>query len=115
MTGGWIEPDEPDERDERRVRPEVVRRARGRPCARQYQWCSRPESSRLHRRERRSFSSVTSGASDEANDGFGSAVAVGDFNGDGYDDLIAAGRAEDYGAVNNGVGLGVLRWSRRAW
>lgn len=37
----------------------------------------------------------------ELGDGFGAALATGDFNGDGRDDLAIGVRAEDYGAIAN--------------
>ena len=37
----------------------------------------------------------------EAGDEFGSALAVGDFNGDGYDDLAVGAKAEDIGTVRD--------------
>ncbi len=45
----------------------------------------------------------------ENGDEFGSSVAVGDFNGDGYDDLATGARAEDVGAAL-GAGAVVISW-----
>lgn len=43
------------------------------------------------------------GAGIRAYDLFGSTVAAGDFNGDGYDDLAAGAPGEDYGALDAGA------------
>ncbi|NTX09847.1 FG-GAP repeat protein [Myxococcus sp. CA056] len=64
----------------------------------------------------------------EAFDGFGAVLAVGDFNGDGYDDLAVGVPAEDYGssALDSGLvtvlfgsisgltGTGAQSWSQAA-
>ncbi|MFJ6298037.1 esterase [Streptomyces griseoviridis] len=48
----------------------------------------------------------------EAGDGFGSAVATGDLDGDGYDDAIVAAPGEDVGAVQDAGRVTVLFGSR---
>jgi disulfide bond formation protein DsbB len=44
-------------------------------------------------------------------DSFGDALAVGDFNNDGFDDLAVGGRGEDAGTVANAGAVSVLRGS----
>jgi hypothetical protein len=44
----------------------------------------------------------------ESGDEFGSALAGGDFNGDGRDDLAIGVRAEDFGQASNGGGVNVI-------
>lgn len=48
---------------------------------------------------------------DEANDRFGSSLAAGDFDGDGYDDLVIGTPLEDVGAETNRGKINVLRGS----
>jgi len=47
----------------------------------------------------------------EAGDQFGDALAVGDFDGDGYDDLAASAPFEDIGTADDGGGVFVIRGS----
>lgn len=49
-----------------------------------------------------------SGAAPELNDGFGEAVASGDFNGDGYYDLAVGVPQEDVGAVEDAGGVHIF-------
>jgi hypothetical protein len=44
----------------------------------------------------------------ETGDGFGNALAVGDFNADGFDDLAIGARGEDIGTITNAGAVNVL-------
>jgi hypothetical protein len=44
----------------------------------------------------------------QASDGFGNSIAVGDFNGDGKDDLAIGGSGEDVGAIVNAGAVNVM-------
>src|SRR6266508_552874 len=50
----------------------------------------------------------------ETDDGFGEALAAGDFNNNGVDDLAVGAPSEDVGAAVNGGSVNVLYGSRRA-
>src|SRR5206468_977708 len=44
----------------------------------------------------------------EPDDAFGSALSTGDFNGDGFDDLVVGAPGEDIGSINAAGGTNVL-------
>jgi len=54
------------------------------------------------------FQSNIGGTGTEANDGFGSSLAIGDFNGDGYFDLAIGVPFEDVGSVHDAGAVNVV-------